>query len=210
MMKYLFFVLMIVGMAACIGTKKHNVDLSSFTPEQSRLIHDGDTITPMRVFLITKPSDSILLRTPSQYITPNQNDSTLTHLVKRLYVTVRDSLTMGVGIAAPQVGILKSVIWVQRFDKPEMPFEVYLNPMINSYSEEKFPCREGCLSIPNRRDTTQIRSREIELSYDKLSGEHVSAEKVEGFTSVIFQHEVDHLYGILYTDHLTEEVLESE
>ncbi|WP_221409116.1 peptide deformylase [Reichenbachiella versicolor] len=190
---------------ACRNTKTIPSDsILGFSEEQKQLILSGDTLTPMRIFLITKEDDSILLRTRSKSIDADPKDEVLQHFVKRLYRTVRDSMSMGVGIAAPQVGVLKNIIWIQRFDKPEMPFEVYLNPVIKSYSDKKFPCREGCLSIPDRRDTTQIRAYEIELEYDLLSGEH-QTENVKGFTSVIFQHEIDHLNGILYIDHLAEE-----
>ncbi len=112
---------------------------------------------------------------------------------------------MGVGIAAPQVGILKNIIWVQRFDKPGYPFEVYLNPTILHYSAEKQVELEGCLSIPNRRDTLNSRAQNIDIEYDQMDGSH-HKETVEGFTAVIFQHEIDHLQGILYTDHLEKEM----
>jgi len=83
----------------------------------------------------------------------------------------------------------------------DYPFEVYLNPVITYYSEEKQPCREGCLSIPGRSDTLKVRSQEIKIEY--LNKEGVSnSESVSGFTAVIFQHEIDHLNGVLYTDYL--------
>ena len=116
---------------------------------------------------------------------------------------------MGVGIAAPQVGILKNIIWVQRFDKEDAPFEVYLNPRILKYSEKTQTVREGCLSIPNRSDTLNSRSFSISIEYDTMNAEHKS-ESVEGFTSVIFQHEIDHLNGILYLDHLQKEMADSK
>ncbi|MCL4109202.1 UNVERIFIED_CONTAM: hypothetical protein GTU68_028383 [Idotea baltica] len=101
------------------------------------------------------------------------------------------------------------MIWVQRFDKDGFPFEVYLNPVIKKYTDKKQKCREGCLSIPGRSDTTETRSYAIMLEYDMLDGTH-GIEMVEDFTAVIFQHEIDHLHGILYLDHLKEELLESK
>jgi peptide deformylase len=157
----------------------------------------------MRVFKITNYQDSILLRTKCEKV--NINDPLLDLFTKRLYATVRDSLSLGVGIAAPQVGILKNIIWVQRFDKKNLPFEPYFNPVIKQYSEKKQPCPEGCLSIPGIRDTTQNRSYAILIEYDKLDGTH-HYEMVEGFTAVIFQHEIDHLNGILFLDHLAKEI----
>lgn len=167
----------------------------------------GDSLSPMRVYQITKPTDSLLLRTPSTNIHPKKNDPVLQNFISRLYSTVRDSSSLGVGIAAPQVGILKNIIWVQRFDKDNFPFEVYLNPEILKYSDEKQPCLEGCLSIPERRDTTYVRAETILIQYDQLDKEGIQ-EEISGFTAVIFQHEIDHLNGILYLDHLREEKLE--
>ena len=118
-------------------------------------------------------------------------------------------MSLGVGIAAPQVGILKNIIWVQRFDKDKFPFEVYLNPKIIQYTEKKQDCMEGCLSIPNRRATTKSRAYAILIEYDQLDGSH-KTEMVEGFTAVIFQHEIDHLNGILFLDLLGEEVEEKK
>ena len=118
-------------------------------------------------------------------------------------------MSMGVGIAAPQVGVLKNIIWVQRFDKTDFPFEIYLNPKITSYSEKKQTVTEGCLSIPDRSDALNSRSFNITIEYDTMQALH-KTETVEGFTSVIFQHEIDHLKGILYLDHLKKEILESK
>ena len=204
-MKHLkvYLILVVLTLTGCTGTAKLTVR-EAFTNEQTKLIMEADSAHPMRVFKITNSSDSLLLRTPSEKVQVNPDDPVLRNFVNRLYRTVRDSLSMGVGIAAPQVGILKRIIWVQRFDKEGFPFEVYLNPEIRQYSEKKQTCLEGCLSIPNRRDTLNTRAYAILLEYDKMDRSHVT-EMVEDFTAVIFQHEIDHLNGILYTDHLEKE-----
>ena len=95
--------------------------------------------------------------------------------------------------------MLKKIIWVQRFDKEGFPFEVYLNPKIVKYTDKKQDCMEGCLSITNRSDKTTNRAYAILLEYDKLDGTH-KTEMIEAFTAVIFQHEIDYLYGILFLD----------
>jgi peptide deformylase len=159
----------------------------------------------MRVFKITNTSDSILLRTKSKDVKVDPSDPVLRTFVNRLYKTVTDSMSLGAGIAAPQVGILKNIIWVQRFDKENFPFELFLNPKIIQDSELKQDCLEGCLSIPDRRDTTKTRSYAVLVEYDKLDNTH-HVEMVEDFTAVIFQHEIDHLNGILYLDHLQKEI----
>lgn len=178
---------------------------TSFSKKEKDLIMSNTADNPMRVFLITNHSDSILLRKKSEPVVADPNDPVQARFIQRLYHTVRDSMSMGVGIAAPQVGILKNIIWVQRFDKDKFPFEVYLNPKILQYTKKKQPCPEGCLSIPGRRATTLDRAYAILLEYDSPDGSH-HIEMVEDFTAVIFQHEIDHLQGILFIDHLLQEI----
>lgn len=200
--------LLLIGLfvGSCFSTKSisKKKNESTFDSAQIKMIADGDSTQKMRVFKITSFQDSILLRMKSEKVEFIEGDPFLGAFAQRMYATVTDSASAGVGIAAPQVGILKSMIWVQRFDKANFPFECYINPVIKSYSEEKIPCPEGCLSIPDKQAMTQIRAKVIEIEYDKLDGTH-HVETVEGFTSVVFQHEIDHLHGILFIDHLEEE-----
>jgi peptide deformylase len=194
----------IVGCSGSKSVVRQSEAGKSFTSEQASYILQADSQIPMRVFITTNHSDSILLREKSSDVVADAGDPVLHHFISRLYSTVQDSLSRGVGIAAPQVGILKNIIWVQRFDKEDKPFEVYLNPKILQYSTLKQECREGCLSIPNRSDTLQTRSYAILIEYQKLDNtRHV--EMIEDFTAVIFQHEIDHLNGILYLDRIEEE-----
>ncbi len=174
-----------------------------FTLEQTTLIKSGGEEKPMRILKITNLDDSLLLRKESQPVVFEKGDTLLNLFAKRLVTTVQDTSALGVGIAAPQVGILKNIICVQRFDKKGEPFEVYYNPVIKQYTKKTQPCKEGCLSIPGRTDTLNVRAYAILLEYDNSKGEH-TYEMVEDFTAVIFQHEVDHLKGILYTDYLHE------
>lgn len=170
------------------------------------MIDHPDENMPMYVLVISKKLDSTILRAQSEPINLKRKNELTRLLAKRLEITMINE--MGVGIAAPQVGILKQMICVQRFDKEGFPNEIYINPVITKYSEEKQDCREGCLSIPGRSDTTKIRALTIDLAYQTLEGEKVE-ETVSGFTAVIFQHEIDHLNGILYIDHLEQEMKEN-
>jgi len=203
MKKQLFILSIILILAACSSRK--TVVKHSFSTEQLNRITASDSLTPMRVYKITNQTDSLLLRSKSTYIKPDPKNEVLKTFVNRLYATVRDSMSMGVGIAAPQVGILKNIIWVQRFDKENLPFEVYLNPKITNYSTKKQSVKEGCLSIPNRSDMLNSRSFSITIEYDTMAAEH-KTETISDFTAVIFQHEIDHLSGILYLDHLEKEI----
>lgn len=195
-------------LVSCSTSRNATSQKEIFTSQESELILSGKINEPMRVLLITNPQDSLVLRTKSSTFHVNSNDKVLNYLVERMYATVRDSASRGVGIAAPQVGILKRIIWVQRLDKENKPFEVYFNPEIKKYSDMKQDVREGCLSIPNYRATTQDRAYAIFLEYDDRAGSH-KCEMVEAFTAAIFQHEIDHLDGMLFIDHLLKEKNES-
>lgn len=127
-------------------------------------------------------------------------------LAALLVATVTDPSQDGVGIAAPQIGISRRVVAVQRFDKEGEPFEVYPNIRIVATRGEKEPGPEGCLSVPGYRGTVE-RWQEIDIRYTATCGEEGAkdrlrdtTETVKGYTAVIFQHECDHLDGILYVD----------
>jgi len=211
-MKFSFYFLLILSVFFISCASNKNTALadsnSVFSKEETKLILSGNPDQPMRVLLITNPKDSVILRSKSTDLIVRENDPLLQRFTKRLYQTVRDSASRGVGIAAPQVGILKKIIWIQRFDKENKPFEVYYNPRITKYSDLKQDVLEGCLSIPDVRETTHDRSYAVLLEYDNTEGHH-KCEMIEAFTAVIFQHEIDHLNGILFVDHLDLEVKES-
>ena len=108
----------------------------------------------------------------------------------------------GVGLAAPQVGILKRmlVIDISGKDEPRNPMYV-INPEIVEKSDEMQECEEGCLSIPNQYAKV-IRPAQIKVKYLERSGKEVILE-ASGFLAVVLQHEIDHLDGILYIDHIS-------
>lgn len=204
--QFISILILTILISSCSSTKNFvgkTDKRNTFSDDEIALIMQGDSLSPMRVFEINKKTDSILLSTKSSPINQELNQPVLKRLVDRMYSTVRDSLTAGVGIAAPQVGILKQIIWIQRFDKEGSPFECYLNPRIIQYSKKKQEYREGCLSVPDRMDTLNSRSYAILIEYDKMDKTH-HVEMIEDFTAVIFQHEIDHLNGILYLQYLDE------
>ena len=110
----------------------------------------------MRVLKTTDGGDSLRLRGRSRRIGRAWfGDPLYARLKQRMLCTVIDPADPGVGIAAPQVGVSRRLIAVQRFDREGEPFEFYANPQ---------------------------------------------REYVSGFTAVVFQHEIDHLNGILFID----------
>lgn len=170
-----------------------------FSDRERELINQGSG--KMHIYQTSDAEELTILRKSSEDI--RHDDPLLSVLADRMLSTVQDEAHRGVGIAAPQVGINKNLIWVQRFDKNDKPFELYINPKIIWRSQLIRTGAEGCLSIPDLREDVQ-RSYTIRLQYWTKEGEIVE-ENVEGFTAVIVQHEVDHLYGILFPDRLDEQ-----
>jgi len=100
----------------------------------------------------------------------------------------------GVGLAAPQCGIMKRIIVVLVNEEPK----VMINPEIIFTSEEKEISEEGCLSIPQTYIEKERYSK-VTVKYRNLQG-HPQLENYEGLVSRIIQHEIEHLDGILMTD----------
>ena len=110
----------------------------------------------------------------------------------------------GAGLAAPQVGVPLRVYVSEVRDnprypyKPELPLRVLVDPEVRPLSEEVFEVVEGCLSIPGLRGRLS-RHAEVEVTYCDRHGErHV--ETIRGLSAGTFQHEQDHLDGILFVD----------
>ncbi|HNW52076.1 MAG TPA: peptide deformylase [Prolixibacteraceae bacterium] len=151
------------------------------------------------IYTINNRADSLFLRQEARKLRKNEIGTPSVEKLKRaLLQVVTDSLTGGVGIAAPQVGLGVQMIYVKRFDKEGTPFEVYFNPKIEEYSDSVNSGLEGCLSVPGYRGKVD-RSQNIEISYLDSTGKK-QRESVSGYTAVIFQHETDHLKGTLYFD----------
>lgn len=158
----------------------------------------------MRVLNLKNPQDSLVLTSSSKTIKPKHRITRI--LADKMISTVQNPMHQGVGIAAPQVGINRRMIVVQRFDKPEKPFEVFINPEIIWQSDLMQKGWEGDLSFEERAEV--LRNYSIQIQYYTLKGKS-KTEVLEGFTAVIFQHEKDHLDGILLTDRKLEQQKES-
>ena len=156
----------------------------------------------MRVLTIAVPEDSLVLRTPSTgFSIEDLQTEDYSALAAKMVATVTSPEQDGVGIAGPQVGILRRIVAVQRFDKEGEPFEVYPNIRITAFRAETEPGPEGCLSVPDMRGYV-MRYRDIDIAYTSPATLQDTTETVQGYSAVIFQHECDHLDGILYTDKL--------
>lgn len=158
----------------------------------------------MRVLTVSDREDSLFLRKNCFQIgTKELKSPEYNTLAEKMIATVTSPQQDGVGIAGPQVGLSRRIVAVQRFDKEGAPFEVYPNIRIVSFSGDKKEGREGCLSIPGRSGNV-ARYQEISITYTSVKTYSDTTEHIKGFTAVIFQHECDHLDGILYTDYLTD------
>ena len=166
----------------------------TFSSWEKRVVRQQDSV----LYVTTLWQDSTILRTPSTNLSHRELQSAvLQTLEAKMLRTVMDPSQDGVGIAAPQVGINRRVVWVQRLDKEGEPFECYENIQIDSLFGETVLLEEGCLSVPPLRGRVP-RSSGVVVSYLR-DGKRVT-ETVEGYTARIFQHECDHLDGILYID----------
>ena len=108
----------------------------------------------------------------------------------------------GIGLAAIQIGVPKRVIVmdIAKQDEPKAP-RYFVNPEILWASEETAPYEEGCLSVPEIYDEVERPAR-VKIRYLNYAGEPVE-EDAEGLFAVCIQHEMDHLDGVLFIDHLS-------
>lgn len=108
----------------------------------------------------------------------------------------------GIGLAAPQIGVLERVIVLDTSDKDETPNPIRMaNPEVIWRSEEKNTYNEGCLSIPDQyADITRPAAVKVRYLDEKNRRQEIDAD---GLLSTCVQHEIDHLDGILFIDYLS-------
>ena len=150
--------------------------------------------------LTTFPDD--VLRKKAAPVTDFDDDLQL--LIDDMIETMREA--PGVGLAAPQIGVSKRVIVIEFGDEQDetIPKQLYImvNPEIVSASEEKVSGIEGCLSVPkfvgevDRANVVTVRGQDARGKKVKI--------RAQGWLARIFQHEIDHINGVLYTDRAEE------
>ena len=134
----------------------------------------------MRLWTVADPGDSLFLRRKAVPLGREELQSAHFRMLKEgMLATVCDTTDRGVGIAAPQVGVSRRLIAVQRFDKPGEPFCFYVNPEIVWYSQTRLPGSEGCLSIPGVSGSV-LRSERIVVRYLDEESLRMAADTVEG------------------------------
>lgn len=115
----------------------------------------------------------------------------------------------GVGLAAPQINILKKMFVIVAYDEHDELHEYgVINPKILSHSEQLtyLPNGEGCLSVDREIQGLVHRPKRISVEFDSFDFETGTTKRVKarfkGYIAVVFQHEYDHLFGTLFYDHI--------
>ncbi len=149
-------------------------------------------ILPVKIY------GSEVLRKKAEKVT--NFDEELSKLVNNMVETMYKA--PGIGLAAPQVGVSKRV-FVADISTPEKKDKLYvlINPEILKFSEEKDKMEEGCLSIPEIYENV-VRPTGIVIKAQNLEGEEFTLT-AEGLLARCFQHEFDHLNGILFVDRVS-------
>lgn len=146
-----------------------------------------------------------LLRQVSEDLTEEEvNEKEFKKIIRDMFDTMK--FAEGVGLAAPQIGILKKLVVVgieksERYpDAPPIEQQIIINPKITPLDSPAKGYWEGCLSVPGMRGYVE-RPAKIKMEWrDEKFEPH--SEIIEGYKAIVYQHEVDHLYGILYVDRL--------
>ncbi len=121
-------------------------------------------------------------------------------LVDDMFETMYDA--PGIGLAAIQIGVPRRVITMDlaKKDAPKEP-RIFINPEILSRADERATYEEGCLSIPEFYEEV-TRPKEVKVRYLDLDGNEQVVE-ANGLLATCLQHEIDHINGILFIDHIS-------
>lgn len=194
-MRHVFVIIALFLFIGCASTQKPvKVNEGELTKDEIGFINSEEL---MRIFKNNVEKDESVLRNISKKASMNSDGYDV--LEKKMMASLMEE--KGVGIAAPQIGINRRVIIVQRLDKDEKPFEYYYNPVITEKRGELIEGWEGCLSVPDGFGKV-LRHHNIDVEYDRSENGKTGrvVERIEGWTAVIFQHEIDHLDGTLFID----------
>ncbi len=127
-------------------------------------------------------------------------DKALRALVEDMFETMYQA--PGIGLAAIQIGVPKRVVTMDlaKKDEPKAP-QVFINPELTWKSEEKAIYEEGCLSIPEYYEEVE-RPTAVKVKFLDLEGEPKEIE-AHGLLATCLQHEIDHINGVLFIDHIS-------
>ena len=127
-------------------------------------------------------------------------DTGIRKLIDEMFETMYDA--PGIGLAAIQVGVAKSVVTMDLSKKEdERAPQVFINPEIIWRSDDKATYEEGCLSLPEYYEEVE-RPAEVKVKYLGLDGKTHEIEAT-GLLATCLQHEIDHTNGVLFIDHIS-------
>ncbi|MEA2931032.1 MAG: peptide deformylase [Hyphomicrobiales bacterium] len=127
-------------------------------------------------------------------------DKDVRALVEDMFETMYDA--PGVGLAAIQLGVPQRIVTVDtaKKDEPKEP-QVFINPEVVWTSDEKATYEEGCLSIPEYYEEVE-RPAQVKVRFTDLEGKTQEVE-ANGLLATVLQHEIDHINGVLFIDHIS-------
>jgi peptide deformylase len=144
-----------------------------------------------------------VLREPCRALTP---DEIVSAPIRQLIIDMRETMVEygGVGIAAPQVheSVQLALVDVQMDDAHDSPTQSFtvINPSVTVLDDTRLGHWEGCLSVPDLRGYVE-RPAKVRVDYLDENAQVCTLE-VEGFLATVFQHELDHLDGVVYVDRI--------
>ncbi len=163
------------------------------------IVREGHEALRTRAEEVTLPpteEEKNLLEDMLQYVKNSQDEE----------MVEKYELRSGVGLAAPQLGVSKRMIAVHFTDFHDRQYSYGLfNPKIISHSVEKtyLSGGEGCLSVDREVPGIVPRHARVTIKATTLEGEEIKL-RLKGYAAVVFQHEIDHLNGVMFYDHINE------
>lgn len=167
------------------------------------IVLEGADVLRQKAEAVTFPLDEELRKTAIQmreYLINSQDDE----------IAEKYQLRPGVGLAAPQINLSKQIIavYVADYDEEGNPIEplldeIIINPQLISHSVQQAALKdgEGCLSVERDVPGLVPRAQRLKIRYQDLDG-NTHEMKLSGFLAIIIQHEMDHLNGVMFYDHI--------
>ena len=162
------------------------------------IITDDNPLLRQKSVDVTLPlskEDEALLDEMMEYLENSQDDEKAKEL----------DIQPGVGLAAPQIGVLKKMFVVLTYDdNGKLHKYALVNPKLisNSVAQCYLATGEGCLSVPEAHQGLVKRAHKIKMkAYDHVSKQEVTLS-LKGYVAIVLQHEYDHLFGKVYYDHI--------
>lgn len=151
----------------------------------------------LKIYTIEDKNEEKILRTKSVDVSESEfGTEEMDEFLDNLLETAKKSDEPAGGIAAPQVGVNKNIIYLLNYDTDE--WEVFINPQLQPEGFTKMSIEESCLSVPKREEKV-LRYKKIKITFQDRFGKK-QTKKYSELNAITLQHEKDHLDGILFID----------